>query len=138
MRSTKSALEAEKQMRTTAEFDLGKMRIELAEVHAAKAQHHNQHERDMNDLKYQNEENIKQISLRNDDITELNRQMDALNLTLEARDEHIILLKDSVVEAEIKTRKTMDKLSKIQAGEAQENIDKSIDFLSKMTNDPTR
>ena len=33
----------------------------------------------------------------------------------------------------------MDKLNKIQAGEAQDNIDKSIDFLSKKMNiDPSR
>lgn len=40
-------------------------------------------------------------------------------------------LKDSVVLAEVKTRKAMEKLSKIQAGEAQENIDRSVDFLGK-------
>jgi hypothetical protein len=39
--------------------------------------------------------------------------MDVLNITLEARNENIVSLKDSVVEAEIKTRKAMDKLSVI-------------------------
>lgn len=57
--------------------------------------------------------------------------MDALNMTIEARDQQIVELKDSVVMAEVKTRKAMEKLSKIQAGEAQENIDRSIDFLNK-------
>ena len=66
-------MDAEKQMRTTAEFDIQKMRIELSELNSAKTQMYNQHERNMNDLQYQNEENIKQTNLRNDDITELNR-----------------------------------------------------------------
>jgi hypothetical protein len=65
--------------------------------------------------------------------------MDALNMTIDSKNEHITQLKDSVVEAEMKSRKALDRLTKIQAGEAQENIDKSIDFLSKkMHMDPTR
>lgn len=58
--------------------------------------------------------------------------MDALNLTIESKSSQVEELKNSVVEAEIKSRKAVDRLNKIQAGEAQENIDKSLNFLNQM------
>ena len=36
LRSTKAAMDAEKQMRTTAEFDIQKMRIEIADLYSEK------------------------------------------------------------------------------------------------------
>jgi cell division protein FtsB len=77
----------------------------------------------MNDAKYQNEENIKQIKLRFDEIQTLNKQMDALQMTIDMKDEQIKNLKDSVVESEIKARKLLDRLNKSESGAAQSNID---------------
>ena len=65
--------------------------------------------------------------------------MDALNITIEAKNQQIIELKDSVVEAEIKTRKMLDRLNKIQSGEAQASIDSAMEMLgNKMNLDLTR
>ena len=105
MRSMKNSLDSEKEIRTTLEFDIARLRSEIADMTAAHAKEKNNNERQINDLKYQNEENIRQTNLRNDDITNLNKQIDALNLTIEAKDNTIQNLKDSVVEAEMKTGK---------------------------------
>lgn len=132
LRSQKQALDDEKQIRTTIEFDLQRMRIEIQELEASKQKAGVDHQKAMNDLKYENEENIRLLNLRNDDIQELHRQMDALNLTIDAKNQQIEDLKNSVVEAEIKSRKAVDRLNKVQAGEAQENIDKSLLFLNQI------
>jgi len=89
----------------------------------------------MNDLRYQNEENIKQVNLRNGDIKDLMMQMDALNMTIDTKDEQIEQLKDSVLQAEIKARKTLEKLNKATSGEAQNSIDQAMTMLSKVPPD---
>jgi hypothetical protein len=68
------------------EFDITKLRHEIADLIADKTKSANNHERAMKDLSYQNQENIKQISLRNDDIQSLNMKIDALNMTIESKD----------------------------------------------------
>jgi len=71
LRSCKSQLESEKEMRTTAEFDIQKLRLEISDLSSAKTYGQSQHTRAMDDLKYQNEENIKKLNIQADDINEL-------------------------------------------------------------------
>lgn len=52
LRSTKSQLDNEKQIRTTAEFDIQKLRVELQDQISAATKAKNNQERQMNDLKY--------------------------------------------------------------------------------------
>ena len=51
----------------------------------------------MDDLKYQNEDNIKKLSIQVDEINELQQQLEAKCLVIEARDNHILDLKESIV-----------------------------------------
>ena len=65
----------------------------------------------MDDLKYQNEDNIKMLGIQIDEINELQKQLEAKNLVIEARDNHILDLKESIVQSEIKNRRLLEQLN---------------------------
>jgi len=65
----------------------------------------------MDDLKYQNEDNIKKLDIQTDEINELQKQLEAKNLVVEARDNHILDLKESIVQSEIKNRRLLEQLN---------------------------
>ena len=65
----------------------------------------------MDDLKYQNEDNIKKLSILGDEIDELHKQLEAQKLVIESRDNHILDLKESVVQSEIKSRRLLEQLN---------------------------
>lgn len=65
----------------------------------------------MDDLKYQNEDNIKKLGLLADEINELQKQLEAKNLVIEARDNHILDMKESIVQSEIKNRRLLEQLN---------------------------
>jgi len=54
LRSTKTQLDSEKEMRLSATFDISKLRHEISDLIAEKAKSKNIHDRAMNDLTYQN------------------------------------------------------------------------------------
>ena len=97
IRSQKSQLDHEKEMRVSSEFDIAKLRHEVADLIAQKTSEHNKHERAMNDLRYQNEDNIKNRNLKVDEIEANEKQIEALHMVVESRDNTIIDLKESVI-----------------------------------------
>ena len=52
LRSLKNQLDAEKEIRTSQEFDITKLRHEIADLIAEKTKNTNNHERAMRDLSY--------------------------------------------------------------------------------------
>ena len=99
-------------MRTTGEFDLQKLRLEMADLISAKTYEENRHKKEMEDLKYQNEDNIKNFHLQTEKNNELQKQLEAGAMTLEAKENQILDLKESIVQCEIKNRRLLEQLNK--------------------------
>ena len=73
------------------------MRLEIADLSSAKTYEENQHRKAMDDLRYQNEDNIKNLNLQGDTIEELQKQLENAGMTIEAKDNQILDLKESIV-----------------------------------------
>lgn len=73
------------------------MRLEIADLSGAKTYEENQHRKAMDDLRYQNEDNIKNLNLQGDTIEELQKQLENAGMTQEAKDNQILDLKESIV-----------------------------------------
>lgn len=69
--------------------------------------------------------------MKNDDLAELGKKIDALELTVESKNKTIENLKESVIQAEIKARRLLEQVSKAKADEAQVNIDNTMKELAK-------
>ena len=68
-----------------------------ADLSGAKTYEENQHRKAMDDLRYQNEDNIKNLNLQGDTIEELQKQLENAGMTQEAKDNQILDLKESIV-----------------------------------------
>ena len=94
----------------------------------------------MNDLRYMNEENIKNLNQKLDQNEEIRFQLDGANKTVITREHQIVELKKTIVQGEIKARRLLEQLNENITEEAQENIDSTLNVLSrkfKRRNDPS-
>ena len=85
----------------------------------------------MNDLKYQNEENIRNWNLKIDELQEANKKIEGLNLILDGKEQQIQELKGAIVQGEIKCRRLLEQLNSEVSKSAQENIDNTLNVLQR-------
>ena len=64
-----------------------------------------------------------------DEIDKLQFELEAANMTIKAKETTIIDLKQSIVMGEIKARRLLEQLNENVSGEAQENIDNTLNVL---------
>ena len=111
LKATKSQLESEKEIRTTAELDIQKLRLELSDLQAQSTRDRHEHERDMKNLNYEHEQNLQALHLKVVEIDELQKKLEYSDMTVETRNATIDELKQSIVQCEIKNRRLLEQLN---------------------------
>lgn len=111
VKAAKSQLESEKEIRTTAEFDIQKMRTELTDLQAQLNKDRTDNERLLKDLRYELEVTKNALAVKVNEMEELQRKNENLQLTVETREATIEDLKQSIVQCEIKNRRLLEQLN---------------------------
>lgn len=127
-------------MRINSEGDIARMREQLADQMATSLKEKDNLRRAIDEMKYQNEESVRQINVKNEEIESLMDQMDGLAKIIEKKEFAIADLKASVLQLEMKNRKLNETVNKAIYGKTQNNIDKTMDVLKRRgaNQDPER
>jgi len=127
-------------MRINSEGDIGRLREQLADEMATSLKDKDNLRRAIDEMKYQNEESIRQINIKNEEIESLMDQMDNLAKIIEGKEHTIADLKATVLQLEMKNRKLNETVNQAIYGKTQSNIDKTMDVLKRrgVNQDPER
>jgi chromosome segregation ATPase len=123
-------------MRVNSEGDIARLREQLADAMATSAKEVENLRRALDDMKYQNEESIRQINIKNEEIESMMDQMDNLGKIIEKKEWDIADHKASICHLEMKNRKLNETVNKAIYGKTQGNIDKTMDVLTRRGTDP--
>jgi chromosome segregation ATPase len=126
-------------MRINSESDVARLREQLADQMTSSKVEIDNLRRALDDMKYKNEESVRQINLKNEEIESMMDQMENLTAVIEKREDNIVDLKQTIVDIEMKNRKMNDVLNKAIHGKTQANIDKTTNAFKKnpkMSGDP--
>ena len=83
----------------------------------------------LDEIKYQNEDFIRQINIKNEEIEEMMDQMDNLSRIITKKENDIQDHKATIMQLEMKNRKLNDTVNQAIFGKTQGNIDKTMDVL---------
>lgn len=127
-------------MRINSEGDIARMREQLADQMATSLKEKDNLRRALDEMKYQNEESIRQINVKNEEIESLMDQMDGLAKIIEKKEFDNADLKASILQLEMKNRKLNETVNKAINGMTQDNIDRTMDVLKRRgaNQDPVR
>lgn len=81
------------------------MRHEIADLMASNRQLEAKHKKNVQDLHYQHEETLKNLTHKTDEIITIEKKLEAQIMTVEVRDATILDLKEAIVDSEIKYRR---------------------------------
>lgn len=87
--------------------------------------------RALDDMKYQNEEAVRQINIKNEELESMMDQMDNLGKIVEKKENYIADVKSEILLLEMKNRKLNETVNKTIYGATQGNIDKTMDVLKR-------
>lgn len=87
--------------------------------------------RALDDMKYQNEEAVRQINIKNEELESMMDQMDSLGKIVEKKENYIADVKSEILLLEMKNRKLNETVNKTIYGATQGNIDKTMDVLKR-------
>lgn len=130
-RQLKNQYDNERQMRINGEGDISRLREQLADQMATSNKELENLRRALDDMKYQNEENLRQINIKNEEIECMMDQMDNLGKLIEKKEWDIADLKSSICALEMKNRKLNETVNKAIYGQTQGNIDKTMEVLTR-------
>lgn len=99
-------------MRVNSEGDIARLREQLADSMATSAKEIENLRRALDDMKYQNEESIRQINLKNEEIESMMDQLDNLGKIIEKKEWEIADHKSSICHLEMKNRKLNETVNK--------------------------
>lgn len=100
----KTQYEDERQMRINSEGDISRLREQLADSMATGATEIDNLRRALDDMRYQNEEGIRQINIKNEEIESMMDQMDYLSKIISKKENDIVDHKASICQLEMKNR----------------------------------
>lgn len=127
----KTQYEDERQMRINSEGDISRLREQLADSMSTGATEIDNLRRALDDMRYQNEEGIRQINIKNEEIESMMDQMDSLSKIISKKEDDIVDLKASICQLEMKNRQLNETVNKAIYGQTQGNIDKTVDVLKR-------
>lgn len=104
-------------MRINGEGDISRLREQLADAMATSNKDLENLRRALDDMKYQNEENLRQITVKNEEIECMMDQMDNLGKLIEKKEWDIADLKSSICGLEMKNRKLNETVNKAIYGQ---------------------
>ena len=116
-RQLKNQYDNERQMRINGEGDISRLREQLADAMATSNKDLENLRRALDDMKYQNEENLRQITVKNEEIECMMDQMDNLGKLIEKKEWDIADLKSSICGLEMKNRKLNETVNKAIYGQ---------------------
>ena len=118
-------------MRINAEADISRMREQLADQMSTSLKDVENLRRALDDMKYQNEEAVRQINIKNEELESMMDQMDNLGKIVEKKENYIADIKSEILLLEMKNRKLNETVNKAIYGTTQGNIDKTMDVLKR-------
>ena len=99
-------------MRINSESDISRLREQLADQMSTSQQEIETLRKALDDLRYQNEEAIRQINIKNEEIESMMDQMDNLSKIIKRKEDDIVDQKTHVTQLEMKNRKLNDTVNK--------------------------
>lgn len=91
-------------MRINSEGDISRLREQLADSMSTGATEIDNLRRALDDMRYQNEEGIRQINIKNEEIESMMDQMDCLSKIIQKKENDIVDHKASICQLEMKNR----------------------------------
>jgi hypothetical protein len=107
------------------------LREQLADSVAQGKQDTDNLKRALDSMKLQNEENIRQINIKNEEIESMMEQLDSLGQIIEKKENYIADLNQNIMFIEMKNRKLNDLVNQAIYGQTQQNIDQTLEVLHR-------
>lgn len=107
----------ERLMRINAEGDISRLREQLADEISSSRKEIDNLRKALDDMRYKQEESIRNINVKNEEIEAMLDQLDNLSKIIERKEEHIVDLKSSIAQLEMKNRKLNDVVNKAIYGQ---------------------
>ena len=99
-------------MRINAESDIARMREQLADEAGNALKEQENLRRALDTMRYNHEEAIRQINVKNEEIESLMNNMEKLSTIIETREHEIADHKSTIVQLEMKNRKLNETVNK--------------------------
>lgn len=127
-------------MRVNSEADIARMREQLADQQGTALKEQENLRRALDDMRYQHEEAIRQINIKNEEVESLVTQCENLSAVIERREFDIADHKATILQLEMKNRKLNETVNKAIYDMTQENIDGTMEVLKRrgVNRDPER
>lgn len=127
----KISLEESEQRRANADAEADRLRVQLNHVSGQSTSDIENLKRALDDLRFQNEDNINTINLRNHENADLNRELLETKHALGEREAELDELEAQMSEVEKKNRLLNDKINEIIYNKAAVYKEKTLEVLQR-------